>query len=117
MGQVSLEGIADLHVHTAPDVRPRRMDDIELAQEATAVGMRAVLLKSHHTLTADRATIAEKHVGGVRVFGGLALNHAVGGMNPAAAEAAVRWGLIGVRRVPTFQFIGISREGDQNESC
>jgi hypothetical protein len=36
--------------------------------------------------------VAEKHVGGVRVFGGLALNYAVGGLNPAAVEAALAFG-------------------------
>jgi hypothetical protein len=92
MNEISLEGTVDLHIHAAPDLRPRLMDDIELAHEAAAAGMRAVLLKSHHTLTADRAAIAEKHVGGLRVFGGLALNHAVGGLNPAAVEAALALG-------------------------
>jgi hypothetical protein len=92
MNEISLEGVVDLHIHAAPDIRPRLMDDIELAREAAAAGMRAVLFKSHHTLTADRATIAEKHVGGVRVFGGLVLNHAVGGLNAAAVEAALAFG-------------------------
>jgi hypothetical protein len=92
MNEISLEGVVDLHIHAAPDIRPRLMDDIEVAREAAKAGMRAVLVKSHHTLTADRAAIAEKHVGGVRVFGGLALNHAVGGLNPAAVEAALALG-------------------------
>jgi hypothetical protein len=92
MNEISLEGVVDLHIHAAPDIRPRLMDDIELAREAAEAGMRAVLFKSHHTLTADRAAIAEKHAGGVRVFGGLVLNHAVGGLNPAAVEAALAFG-------------------------
>jgi hypothetical protein len=89
---ISLEGVIDLHVHTAPDVRPRLMDDIELTREAANAGMRAVLLKSHHTITADRGSIAESYVGGIKVFGGLALNHAVGGLNPAAVETALSLG-------------------------
>jgi hypothetical protein len=89
MNDINLEGVVDLHIHAAPDIRPRLMDDIELAREAAQAGMQAVLFKSHHTLTADRATIAEKHVGGVRVFGGLVLNRAVGGLNPAAVETAL----------------------------
>jgi len=92
MKNISLEGVVDLHIHTAPDIRPRLRDDIELAQEAAEAGMRAVLFKSHHTLTADRAAIAEKHAGGVRVCGGLVLNYAVGGLNPAAVEAALAFG-------------------------
>jgi predicted TIM-barrel fold metal-dependent hydrolase len=43
-------------------------------------------------LTADRAAIAEKLAAGMRVFGGLALNEQVGGLNPAAVEAAIRLG-------------------------
>ena len=72
-----LNEVIDLHVHTAPDVRPRLLDDIELARVAAAAGMRALLLKSHHTITADRATIAEKQVNGIRIFGGIVLNKAV----------------------------------------
>lgn len=86
---VSLEGAIDMHIHTAPDVRPRRLDDLALAREAAGAGMRAILLKSHHTLTADRATIVDRLVDGIRVFGGLALNDAVGGLKPAAVEAAL----------------------------
>ena len=92
MVEISLDGVIDLHVHTAPDVRPRRLDDLALAQEAAAAGMRAVLLKSHHTLTADRATLVQSQVKGIRVFGGLVLNEAVGGLNPAAVEAALAMG-------------------------
>lgn len=89
---VDLAGVIDLHVHTAPDVRPRKLDDIGLARTAAARGMRAVLIKSHVTLTADRAYLVQQIVPGIRVFGGLALNHAVGGINPAAVEVALRLG-------------------------
>lgn len=81
-----------MHVHSSPDIRPRLLDDIQVAQAAKDAGLRAVLIKSHITLTADRAAIAEKVVGGIRVLGGLPLNHAVGGLNPAAVEAALRMG-------------------------
>jgi hypothetical protein len=89
---VDLTGVIDLHIHTAPDVRPRKLDDFGVALAAAARGMRAVLIKSHVTLTADRAYLAEQVVPGIRVFGGLALNHAVGGINPAAVELALRLG-------------------------
>ena len=86
---VDLSGLADMHIHTAPDVRPRRLDDLETARQAAAAGMRTVVLKSHITCTADRAAVAEKVVPGVRVFGSVTLNDAVGGLNPAAVEAAL----------------------------
>jgi hypothetical protein len=89
---IDLTGLIDLHIHTAPDVVPRFADDLESARAAAEAGMRAVLLKSHVTLVADRAALAEKQVGGLRVFGGLALNAPVGGLNPAAVEVAVKMG-------------------------
>lgn len=52
--------------------------------------MRAVMIKSHVTLTSDRATMAEQVVPSVHVFGGLALNYEVGGLNPVAVESALR---------------------------
>lgn len=89
---VDLHGVIDMHLHSAPDVEPRRADDIETARAAAAVGMRAIVLKSHVTLTADRAAIAERVVPGIRVFGGLVLNYPVGGCNPDAVEVAIRLG-------------------------
>jgi hypothetical protein len=87
-----LTGLVDLHIHSAPDVHPRFGDDIDIVSQARQAGMRAVLLKSHVAPTPDRAAIAEKVVGGIRVFGGLALNEAVGGFNPAAVEVALQLG-------------------------
>ncbi|MCK5429317.1 MAG: hypothetical protein KAI94_07590, partial [Anaerolineales bacterium] len=92
MNTIILEGVIDLHIHSSPDVIPRLMDDVEIAHEAAEAGMRAVLLKSHHTLTADRAAIASKQVEGIQVFGGLVLNQAVGGLNPCAVEVALAMG-------------------------
>jgi hypothetical protein len=89
---IDLAGTIDLHLHTAPDVGPRKLDDLEAARQAAARGMRAILLKSHVTLTADRAALVERVVPGVRVFGGLVLNDSVGGFNPVAVEAALRLG-------------------------
>ena len=103
----NLNGMIDMHVHTAPDLLPRTVDDVELACAAAAAGMAAVLIKSHHTLTADRAAVAEAAVaqdavakdtsadrvaGGIHAYGGLALNEAVGGLNPAAVEVALAMG-------------------------
>jgi hypothetical protein len=62
------------------------VDDDELASLAAARQMEAVVFKSHVTLTADRAWLARKHVPGAKVFGGVTLNRAVGGLNPQAVE-------------------------------
>ncbi len=90
--EIDLTGAIDLHLHSAPDLRPRKLDDFGVAREAAARGMRAIMLKSHFTLTADRAYLVEQVVPGIKIFGGLALNHAVGGINPVAVETALRMG-------------------------
>jgi hypothetical protein len=89
---IDLTGLVDMHIHSAPDVRPRRLDDLEAARQAAEAGMRAILFKSHVTCTADRAVIAEKVVPDVHVFGSVTLNDALGGLNPAAVEAALGLG-------------------------
>ena len=81
-----IRGLIDFHTHAAPDVFGRSVDDDELASLAAARQMEAVVFKSHVTLTADRAWLARKHVPGVKVFGGVTLNLAVGGLNPQAVE-------------------------------
>jgi hypothetical protein len=92
MMEYDLTGTIDLHIHTHPDVQPRLLDDIQVAEAAKRAGMRAILIKSHVVLTADRASIAEKVVEGIRVFGGLVLNQAVGGLNLDAVEVAIQMG-------------------------
>ncbi|UCE52664.1 MAG: hypothetical protein JSV31_25965 [Desulfobacterales bacterium] len=87
-----LNGLIDMHIHTGPDVRPRLLDDIEAVRAAKEAGMHGLLIKSHVTLTADRAFIAEKTVGGIHVFGGLALNKYIGGFNPDSVEIALKMG-------------------------
>lgn len=89
---MDFRGVIDMHIHTAPDIRQRPLDDIELAREAQKLGVGGVVLKCHVMPTVSRAVIAEKVCPGVRVFGGIALNPAVGGINPAAVEAAIKMG-------------------------
>ena len=81
-----IEGAIDFHVHSAPDVFGRNMDDVDVARAALSQGMRAIVLKNHITNTADRAALAAKEVPGIEVFGGVVLNQAVGGINVAAVE-------------------------------
>jgi hypothetical protein len=88
----TLEGAYDLHVHVAPDVIERRIDDIDLAGEFLAHGMRGFVLKSHYVSTTERAQVVSKAVPGISVYGAIALNHSVGGLNPVAVEIAGRGG-------------------------
>jgi hypothetical protein len=87
-----VRGAYDLHVHISPDVPARIIDDVSLAHRFADVGLAGFGLKSHYTSTAERAQIVSGVVPGVRAFGTLTLNWAVGGMNPLAVEIAAREG-------------------------
>jgi hypothetical protein len=88
----TLQGAYDVHVHVAPDVIARRIDDLDLAKEFLEKGLRGFILKSHYFPTAERAHVVTKAVPGIRAFGALTLNHSVGGLNPVAVELAGRSG-------------------------
>ena len=82
----TLDGVIDIHVHSAPDNVARSIDSIDVAKLARARGMRAIVLKSHYEPTATMAFIVRKEVPGIEVFGGIDLNLTVGGMNAVAVE-------------------------------
>lgn len=92
MPQPDLTGAIDLHIHVAPDLRPRKMDGLALAHAAAARGMRGVLIKSHYGPTWEGSYYVSQVVKGVDFFGGVALNQHVGGFNPPAVETALRLG-------------------------
>ena len=81
-----LDGVIDIHAHTAPDSVPRSIDAIDLAKLAESRGMRAIVYKNHYEPTASLAYLVQKVVPGILAFGGIDLNLSVGGMNPAAVE-------------------------------
>ena len=87
-----LYGAVDIHVHQAPDIYPRIEDHMELAQGARRVGMRALCLKCHNFPTVQMAETTRKNVQGIDVFGSLVCNLHVGGINPIAVEAALKYG-------------------------
>src|ERR671928_387130 len=87
-----LEGAFDTHIHSAPDVLPRKFNDLELAERFKARRMGGFVLKSHYICTADRATLVRKMVPEVQAFGAIALNNSVGGLNPLAVDIAGRLG-------------------------
>ncbi len=99
-----LEGAIDVHVHSYPDDRPRSIDAIEVAKLAHARKMRAIVLKNHYDSTAGLAYLVRKVVPDIEVFGGVALNLTVGGINVAAVEhmAAVSGGFGRIVWMPTF---------------
>ena len=101
---VSLRGVLDVHVHSAPDSGPRSIDAITAAQLARDHGMRGLVFKNHYTHTASLAYIVAKAVPGIELYGGIALNSTVGGVNPQAVRhmAATSGGHGRVVWMPTF---------------
>ena len=87
-----VRGGADVHVHIAPDVVERRIDDVGLARRFEELGLSGFVLKSHYTSTAERAAVVRGVVPGVAALGAIVLNRAIGGMNPLAVEIAAREG-------------------------
>ena len=88
-----MEDAVDIHVHFAPDPKvERRGDAIEVAQQAAAMGMRGLVLKSHEYPTHPVAYTASRAVPGISLVGGIALDEEVGGLNPAAVEASANMG-------------------------
>ncbi|MBE9166588.1 histidinol phosphatase [Pleurocapsales cyanobacterium LEGE 06147] len=90
--KIDITEAIDFHVHSAPDITPRSVDDFQLAKMAADAGMKAVVLKNHVTLTSDRALLANTIVPGIELFGGIVLNYPVGGLNPRAVEIMYRLG-------------------------
>ena len=89
---MKLDGAVDLHVHSYPCVFQRRVDDREAVKAASEAGMAAIVLKCHHESTVSRAYLIQKEFPDIKVFGGVVMNQFVGGINPAAAEVALRLG-------------------------
>jgi uncharacterized protein DUF6282 len=85
--------VFDLHVHASPDVTPRRADDHDVVAAYAAAGFTGCVLKAHYDSTVGRAAAAARGSGGaLRVYGGVALNSHVGGVNPAAVAACLQAG-------------------------
>jgi hypothetical protein len=100
----SLDSVIDIHVHSDPDSVPRSIDAIDVAKLGKSRGERGLVLKNHYEATASLAYIVRKEVPGIEVFGGIDLNLAVGGVNPAAVEhmTKVKGGWGKVVWMPTF---------------
>ncbi|MFP7493464.1 DUF6282 family protein [Terribacillus saccharophilus] len=87
-----LKGVFDLHIHSAPDIRERKHDDLELLRKAQNMGVEGFVLKSHQFPTAERAWLLNKLAQKSIAYGSITLNYAVGGLNPAAVRYALELG-------------------------
>lgn len=86
-------GAYDLHVHSAPDVLPRKMNDHVMAQRIKDSGMAGYAIKSHFFCTSERAELMHELHPEVDFVGTITLNSSVGGINPTAMEMACRSGV------------------------
>lgn len=110
--QELVKGAYDLHVHTNPSHFHRRLDDFEMMRDAGEIGMAGVLLKSHYEPTASRAILVNRYSGSSsRAYGGIVLNDPVGGLNPYAAESALKLGAV-IVWMPTRDSENCLRHGD-----
>lgn len=89
-----LRGAIDIHVHAGPHLKssPRRVDPLQAAQEAKAVGMRGLVFMDVLENSCGTAWLVSRAVAGIEVFGGIILNTAYGGMNPRAVRTALYYG-------------------------
>jgi hypothetical protein len=101
---ISLKGAIDIHVHQDPDSAPRVIDADDVARQAKAASMRAVVFKNHWEDTASLAYMVRKIVPGFEAFGGITQDLAVGGINIEAVKhmADMKGGYGRVVWLPTF---------------
>jgi Family of unknown function (DUF6282) len=88
---VDVEGAVHIHIHAAPSYsHSRPYDDDVTARQGAEHGLAAVLL---YRVDGHPGTPGDQGAGGgIRVFGGIVLNHPVGGVNPEAADFALTMG-------------------------
>lgn len=94
LSQQLLQGAIDIHVHATPHLpsSPRRLDSIQAAIAARDAGMAAIVLMDVFQMTNGIAWIVNRAVPDFRVYGGLILNTAYGGLNPRAVKTAIGYG-------------------------
>jgi hypothetical protein len=91
-----LDGLVDMHVHSGPSPFPRRFDHVQAAEDGARLSMRAMVAKSHHHNTQMDILAMKDRLANVKaqVFGGIALNSTVGGLNVHAVRMCLRMGTI-----------------------
>lgn len=86
-----LKGVSDIHVHAAPDVKARAIDELAFARAAQKAGYRSVMFKSNEWSCHDRVYLIRQILPDFACFGSLCMNKTHGdSVNVYAAEMAVR---------------------------
>jgi len=89
-----LVGAVDLHCHSGPSAMPRILDHHEAFLEANDAGFAALLYKDHYYVGMPHAAILQKLYpeAKTKLYSGVALNNASGGINPYAVDHAIKLG-------------------------
>ena len=89
-----LQGAVDPHVHSGPSIAKRSLDHLELVRQMSEAGFVAVVTKDHDYAGVATAALITAHFPELRtkIFSGIVLNNAVGGMNPYAVEHTAAMG-------------------------
>lgn len=86
-----LEGVCDLHIHAAPDVKGRTVNAWELSRRAKECGYKAVLFKSNVWSCHDSAYLIHQSIPDFDSYGSLVINLAFGNkVNTYAVEQALK---------------------------
>ena len=97
-----MQGMIDFHIHAAPDASSKRIYyEEEIAIRACEAGMKAVVFKCHSFPSAARTSLIQQNVDNwaksngknpIEIFGGVALNNSIGGLNPHAVLTSLKLG-------------------------
>ena len=86
----TFEGIIDIHAHADPDRTGRSIDVLEMVRMYQDRKFRGVVIMNHYDCSAGLAYLARKQAPGLEIYGGIVLNHLVGGMNQHAVRHFVQ---------------------------
>ncbi|MGN0968986.1 MAG: DUF6282 family protein [Oscillospiraceae bacterium] len=90
-----LQGVVDFHVHCYPSFMERACDFVALCYLAEKAGYKAIGHKDHNYASAGLASEIKMNRfadSPLQIFGTLAMNQSVGGMDPVALESALTFG-------------------------
>ena len=85
----NLEGAVDFHLHSHEGVGYRQ-NLIEIAEEASSAGMRALVIKNLFGTSQEACHIANKHLGKTILYPSLTLGRSTGGLNPSTVDDFAR---------------------------
>lgn len=85
-----LKDVCDIHIHAAPDVKERLIDELSFAHQAKQAGYRCIMYKSNEWSCHDRVYLLRKIIPDFEIFGSLCMNYTHGDkVNAYAARMAV----------------------------